>query len=531
MNLKNKNIAEGMRVTNGKQVWKVIYWNDKYTDALLQKIDRNGNTTNDYVIAENYELYGDISNPQISWMNGMYFDAINSDEAYDIFIGWLVGDKKKFNESKRTIKESIDRDTWKNWKIEYVHHIEYFFNGRIVDAKTLQSLFDSEGFDTDVETVEKEIEKDVRSYKLGNLDGTAIHIAHNRAGTRIDLVFNIGELMGEVQSLSYANNTCVVEFNGDIYEADEMWNFGYKIYVTCSYVTPMDFALAESKKRVKPITESAEGKEYFVGNETAKGFEVCMIENGKKYYLSKLAKNLEDSSWSSDHTYAKHWKDKSKAEEVVNRFNSELTESKTLTESTNDDYWVFAVYPLDKGYLVNTNIKDYQYMEIKDGEIVNHSNSRESWFANKKKKAGYKDNDDYTDEKLVDRYEKTIRKIIDGLGILTESKVLTESAKPINEKTVAKFVDEINQWCDDNIHYINADQARFTKEYGKLYDFKYGLDYTFGDKGEYIIWDEMEELNIHDDSRLTEFIRKLAKKNGWYPEAFHSNADFALGIL
>lgn len=90
--------------------------------------------------------------------------------------------------------------------------------------------------------------------------------------------------------------------------------------------------LKESKKSLK------ESIEYFVGDKTAKGFEVCMIEDGKKYYLSKLAKNIEDSSWSSDHTYAKHWKDKSRAEEIVNELNSlneSLKESKSIKEGKN----------------------------------------------------------------------------------------------------------------------------------------------------------------------------------------------------
>ena len=72
MELKNKDIAEGMYVVNGKQIWKVLDWNSKYTDCLLQKIDKNGNKIDSFVVAENYELYGDVENPQISWMNGDY---------------------------------------------------------------------------------------------------------------------------------------------------------------------------------------------------------------------------------------------------------------------------------------------------------------------------------------------------------------------------------------------------------------------------------------------------------------------------
>lgn len=148
-------------------------------------------------------------------------------------------------ENKKSIKEEIDRPTWSKWVVNNIHHIEYFFNGKIVDKKMLNSLFESEGFDTDVDMVEDEIKKAVRSVRLGNLDANALHIAHNSVGNRIDLVFDIGGLMAGVESLS--NDECVIRINGDIYEQDEMWNFGFAIYLTCD-VHPLDFALAESKK-------------------------------------------------------------------------------------------------------------------------------------------------------------------------------------------------------------------------------------------------------------------------------------------
>ena len=159
-------------------------------------------------------------------------------------------------ENKKSIKEEIDRPTWSKWVVNNIHHIEYFFNGKIVDKKMLNSLFESEGFDTDVDMVEDEIKKAVRSVRLGNLNGNALHIAHNSVGNRIDLVFDIGGLMGDVESLS--NDECVIRINGDIYEQDEMWNFGFAIYLTCS-VHRLDFALAESKKKSsrKSLKESA----------------------------------------------------------------------------------------------------------------------------------------------------------------------------------------------------------------------------------------------------------------------------------
>ena len=149
-------------------------------------------------------------------------------------------------ENEKSIKEEIDRPTWGKWVVNNIHHIEYFFNGKIVDKKMLNSLFESEGFDTDVDMVEDEIKKAVRSVRLGNLEGNVLHIAHNSVGNRIDLVFDIGGLMASVESLS--NDECVIRINGDIYEQDEMWNFGFAIYLTCS-VHRLDFALAESKKK------------------------------------------------------------------------------------------------------------------------------------------------------------------------------------------------------------------------------------------------------------------------------------------
>ena len=284
MNLKNKNIAEGMRVTNGKNELRVVSWDKTYTDCLLNYLDSKGNR---YIVAQNYELGGTEKDPQISWMNGRYFTANSDDEAFEEYLDYL----------------------------------------------------------------------------------------------------------GEVN--------------------------GYDI--------------SESLK---------ESKEFFVGDETAKGFEVYMIEDGKKYYLSKLAKNIEDSSWSSDHTYAKHWKDESRAEEVVDMLNSELKESKKSTR-----------------------------------------------------------------------------------------KSLKESTKPINEKNVAKFVDELNKWCDDNVHYVDVDSAKFTKQYGKLYDFEWGWDYSYGDKGLIKVWDNEGTLDWFEETYVKDFIVKLAKKYGWYCECVTSDSDFTFDEL
>ena len=109
MELKNKDIAEGMYVTNGKQVWKVLDWNSKYTDCLLQKIDKNGNKTDSFVVAENYELYGDVENPQILWMNGDYCIEKRVIDAEQYFVDFYKNNKmfkeSKFTESVKPINE------------------------------------------------------------------------------------------------------------------------------------------------------------------------------------------------------------------------------------------------------------------------------------------------------------------------------------------------------------------------------------------------------------------------------------------
>ena len=246
-------------------------------------------------------------------------------------------------ENKKSIKEEIGRPTWGKWLVKYVHHIEYFFNGKIVDKKMLNSLFESEGFDTDVDTVEDEIKKAVRSVRLGNLDDNALHIAHNSVGNRIDLVFDISGLLSGVESLS--NDECVIRINGDIYEQDEMWNFGFAIYLTCD-VHPLDFALAESKKK----------------------------------------------------------------------------------------------------------------------------SSRKS---------------------------------------------LKESAKPINEKNVAKFVDELNEICHEKF-----DDDLFTKKYGNLYDFVY--NYVGDVPNNFLVYDYNGVFDTTSDTLAKPIVDKLAKQNGWYIESVNS---------
>ena len=412
MKLTNKYIAEGMYVTNGKQIYKVIDWDSKYRHALLQKIDKNGNKTDYFVVAENYELYGDENEALISWMNGNYLDDVSQSDAEEYFDDFYKKDKK--------INESVEK--------------------------------------------------------------------------------------------------------------------------------------------------------YFVGDETVKGFEVCMVEDGKKYYLSKLAKNVVDSDWSSDHTYAKHWKDKSRAEEVVNMLNSELKESKKsikerseeneiiISELTDTVEYFCGLYE-EVGELKGNALKDLQNA-IERLEVFNAIGSIYQWGVEVLNKCGIKYKglkeskkvmnekvdsrykyafnhtkdeyeivqfDDYNFEILAIPNDKSIfsndlpkfkiektyiydtcvnnKDITLFVGIVEElgwcfiafdklannnnifayyisgktkegayhsfheykseynlrceesnkssTKILKESAKPINEKNVAKFVDELNKWVDKTINYAD----------------------------------------------------------------------------
>ena len=107
-------------------------------------------------------------------------------------------------------------------------------------------------------------------------------------------------------------------------------------------------------------------------------------------------------------------------------------------------------------------------------------------------------------------------------------KSLKESAKPINEKNIAKFVDEVNKWCDDNIHYVDMDAENFTKKYGKIYNFKYRKEDDF-----FVIYDSEGTLDLFDTeaSLVYPTLDKLAKKNGWYIDPYSCACDFTFGEL
>jgi hypothetical protein len=141
---------------------------------------------------------------------------------------------------------------------------------------------------------------------------------------------------------------------------------------------------------------------------------------------------------------------------------------------------------------------------------------------------------DYSDDDAFETYLDFLGEVHEhdiSESLKKSTKSLKESAKPINEKNVAKFVDELNEWCDDNVHYIDADSARFTKKYGKLYDFKYNVDHSFGDADVIIVWDDQGTLNLFEDDFITEKIDEVAEKYGWYAEPYDSSSDFTFAEL
>ena len=137
--------------------------------------------------------------------------------------------------------------------------------------------------------------------------------------------------------------------------------------------------------------------------------------------------------------------------------------------------------------------------------------------------------------------DEALEEYLDYLGEMNEYdiseslkksvKSLKESAKPINEKNVAKFVDELNVWVEDNVNFADVESAQFTRKYGKLYDFKYGWDYSYGDKGLLKVWDDEGTLDWFEESYVKDFIVNLAKKYGWYCEAVTNDSDFTFDEL
>lgn len=98
-----------------------------------------------------------------------------------------------------------------------------------------------------------------------------------------------------------------------------------------------------------------------------------------------------------------------------------------------------------------------------------------------------------------------------------KSSVIKSSASSEPTETDYKnFVDILNGYCERNYGESN------------IYDFGYYPEHNYGG---FIIYDNEGNLNIHDDSDLTTFIRNELRKMGWYAEAVYSESDFVIAVM
>ena len=198
------------------------------------------------------------------------------------------------------------------------------------------------------------------------------------------------------------------------------------------------------------LTESLKEKEieYHVGDETWQGFEIVKMENGKKFYLSKLAKNIENSTWSSDHTYAKHFKNKSRAEEIVDEFNSlneSLTECSQENEITvselQDTVEYFCGLFEEKGELKGNALKDLKNA-VERLEVFNAIGSIYQWGVEVLNKCGVK----YNGLKESLKEGKNVKKSLE----IIRRKLM----ELINDDTIQE---EFNEVWEDNGIYDSVD--------------------------------------------------------------------------
>lgn len=451
MNLKNKDITEGMYVTNGKDVWKVLDWNSKYTDCLLQKIDKNGNKMDLFVVAENYELYGDEKEPQIAWMNGDYCIEKRQIDAEQYFIDFYK-DNKKFKESKKSLKERSEEN--EIIVSELQDTVEYFCG-----------LFE----------------------ESGELKGRALESLKN-AVERLEVFNAIGSIyQWGVEVL----NKCGIKYKG----------------------------IKESKKSLKEYNKK-DGRKYKIYGYSGK----------KETFVIYTYKRNDVFNYTMTKDY------------VLENFPNEECDS---TDIDNLNYFVKyeGLGELIYGYMAKFNGEDY----VDSIECVRNKGNILEVTINLKKEGSFLLKNGWWDEREATKFfgyytcdgSFDSSWVIDNDGTpkiylklyiyspnnrLLES--LKESAKPIDEKNVAKFVDELNKFCDEKIHYVDMDAENFTKKYGKLYDFGYNWDYSYDDKGDLLVFDKEETLDWYDDEVVVPFIKQLAKKYGWYCEPAHSYADF-----
>ena len=238
MNLKNKDIMERMRVTNGKDELKVISWDKSYTDCLLNYLDSKGNR---YVVAQSYELSGTEKDPQISWANGRYFTANSDDEALEEYLDYL-GEVNEYDISESLKKKSIKEKISRKYKYEFRH----FGDFEIVQ-------FDDRNFE--IYAVHKDTEN-ILNFKI---EKTYVYEDYND---------DICLFVGEVEELGW----CFIAFDkhendDNIYayqyhESDKSWAYmclnSYKLYLENKKVYRTRNIESKKKSSRKNLKESQE---------------------------------------------------------------------------------------------------------------------------------------------------------------------------------------------------------------------------------------------------------------------------------
>ena len=132
-------------------------------------------------------------------------------------------------------------------------------------------------------------------------------------------------------------------------------------------------------------------------------------------------------------------------------------------------------------------------------------------------------NGDYCIEKRAIDAEQYFVDFYKNNKMFKESK-FTESAKPINEKNVQKFVDDLNRICHDEF-----DDELFTSKYGNLYDFR--IQYVGDVPNNWLIYDYNGTFDWFEDKLAKKVVEKLLKQNGWYGEPCSNYSEFCVDIL
>lgn len=126
--------------------------------------------------------------------------------------------------------------------------------------------------------------------------------------------------------------------------------------------------------------------------------------------------------------------------------------------------------------------------------------------------------------KFIEELEKYGRKYLESKKSVRKSK-FTESAKPINERNVIKFVEELNQILHDEYDdLLNGDKD--------IYDFKKVYLNRVGDTSDgWLIYDYNGAFDWYEDKYARKIVDELLRKYGWYGEPCSSYSEFCIGEL